>query len=114
MTTNISSSENFLERLNDLLETKTNECELPSLAHDALFSLYLRSRSLLYSLIKDICDNNNNNNNKSLASQTVTLSDIYLSTIKNIYLIESIDYNTIKPENVSIKIKKPRITLRIR
>lgn len=117
MTTDISPSENFLERLNDLPETKTDECELPSLAHDALFSLYLRSRSPSCSLAKGICDNNNNNNNNndgSLASQTVTLSDICLSTVEDIHLAESIDYDTIKPENVPVKTKKPRITLRIR
>ena len=44
----------------------------------------------------------------------MTSSNICLSTAEDIHLTESIDYNTIKPENVSIKIKKPRITLRIR
>ncbi len=112
MTTDISPSENFLEPLKDLPETKIDGCELPSLAHDALFSLYLRTRSPSCSFAKGIWDNNNNDG--SLASQTVTPSDICLSTVEDIHLAESIDHNTIKPENVSVKTKKPRITLRIR
>ena len=54
MTTDISPSENFLEPLKDLPETKIDECELLSLAHDALFSLYLRTRSPSCSFAKRI------------------------------------------------------------
>lgn len=48
-----------LERLRDLLGTKTNEYELSSPTEDPPFSLYLRSRSLSYSPATGIYDENN-------------------------------------------------------
>ena len=120
----ITPSENFeqkeihdeLDSSRDLPETKSDESELHSPAENALFSLYLRSRSSLYFSARGIYDDNDNNNNNdgSLLSQTVTPSDICLSTAEDIHLAESIDHDTIKPENVPVKTKKPRITLRIR
>ena len=114
-----SPSENFqqkemhdeLERLRDLSGTQTNKYELPLPAEDPLFSLYLRSRSPSYSPAKGICDQNDDG---SLPSQTVIPGDICLSTEEDIHLANSIDHDTPKPENVPIKTKKPRITLRIR
>ena len=111
MTIDIRPSESFLEWLKNLPETKSDDCELPSPVHDALFSLNSRSRPPSCFFAKRICDNNNDG---SLASQTVTSSDICFSMVEDIHLTESIDYDTIKSENVPVKTKKPRITLRIR
>ena len=107
---------NKLEWSRDLPETRSNGFELHSPAEDALFSLYLRSRSSSCSSAKDVDDddnNNNNNNDGSLSSQTVTPGDICLSTAEDIYLADSIDHDIVKSKNIPIKIKKPRITLRI-
>ena len=106
-----------LEWSRDLPETKSDGSELHSPAEDALFSLYLRSRSSSCSSAKgfhDDDDNNKKNNNGSLPSQTVAPSDICLSTAEDIYLADSIDHGTVKSKMVPIKTKKPRITLRIR
>lgn len=105
-------------------ETKSDGFELHSPAENPLFSLYLRSRSSSYSSAKDVHDNDDGDNNnssssssnsdESLSSQTVTLTDVCLFTAEGIYLADSIDYDIVKSKMVSIKTKKPCITLRIR
>ena len=82
---------------------------------DALFPLYLRCRSSSCSSAKGIHDDNkdNNSSNGSLSLQTVTPGDACLSTAEDIYRADSIGHDTVKPNNVPVKTKKPRITLRI-
>ena len=79
---------------------------------DALFSLYLRSPSPSCSSAEDIGDSNEDSNG-GIHSQTVTLGDVCLSTGEDPYLPDSIENQTLNPQDVPVKIKKPRVTLRI-
>lgn len=56
----------------------------------------------------------NDNSNSGMHSQTVTSSDICLYKEGVLYLTNLIYQDTIKPKKVSVKIIKPRITLRLR
>ena len=92
--------------------SETDKPELLPPNEDALFSLYLRSPSPSCSYAEDIGDGNEDNNG-GIHSQTVTPGDICLSTEEDPYLPDSIDHQTLNPQNVPVKTKKPRVTLRV-
>ena len=113
----MSPSEGFQERelhdhlgMRDWPGTTSNDYK-SSLQDDALFSLYLRSRSPSRSSAKSVCHDNDDG---SIHSHTITSGDICLSMEGDHHLACSIDQNTVKPKDVPIKAKKPHITLRTR
>ena len=117
---NMSPSEGSQERelhshplrgLRNWLGTASNEYEPPLQDEDALFSLYLRSRSPSCSSAKSVYHNDNDEN---IHSHMITSGDICLSGEKDPHLACSIDQNTVKPKSVPIKAKGPHIMIRIR
>lgn len=91
--------------------TASNGYKPPLQDEDALFSLYLRSRSPSCSSAKSVY---NENNDENIHLHTITSGDICPSGEKDPRLACSIDQNTVKPKSVPIKAKRPRIMLRIR
>ncbi len=100
-----------LEWFPDLPETNPNEHEFQMPGEDALFSQYLRSRSPSHFSAQGI--GGNDDGDGGIHSQTVTSGDICLCAEEDPHPADLIDQNTAKPEHITVKTNKPRITLRI-